>query len=159
MLSIGLVASGRAAVDYFVNRAEGCGADYYTRPGQPRGRWVGSGVEAIGRTGPMRVRDTSTLKDLLDGVGPDGARLVPAVLRSDPRAQVPAAPLVAAVRAQARVAGLPVSLLLDDRRLATTFARLSARMTGERSPGSRGPGRRRRGDGARGGPGRPHGLP
>ena len=137
MLSIGLVASGRAAVDYFVNRAEGCGADYYTRPGQPRGRWVGSGVEAIARTGPMRVRDTSTLKELLDGVGPDGARLVPAVLRSDPRAQVPTAPLVAAVRAQARAARLPVSLLLDDRRLAATFARLSARTPGS-GPRARG---------------------
>lgn len=96
MLSIGLVASGRA-VDYFVHRTAGCGTDYYTRPGQQRGHWVGSGAQALGHTGPLQVTDEQVLRDLLDGDGPAGVRLVPAVLRTDPRARVPAAPLVTAV--------------------------------------------------------------
>ena len=68
MLSIGLVASGHAAVEYFVRQTAGCGADYYTRPGQATGRWVGAGARTLGLTGDLTSDGEPVLRGLLDGL-------------------------------------------------------------------------------------------
>ena len=138
MLSIGLVSSGQAAVEYFVHRTAGCDADYYTRVGSEKGRWVGSGARALGLAGQLTGDGERVLRGFLDGYGPDGVRLVPAVLRRDPRGQLPAAPLVAAVRGAAREAGLPVGLLLDDYGLTKQFVTLAAGLTGGAASRARG---------------------
>jgi conjugative relaxase-like TrwC/TraI family protein len=52
------------------------------------------------------------LAGLLDGVGPDGARLVEPVLRADPAGRVPALPIVTAARAAAAEAGTDLKTLL-----------------------------------------------
>ncbi len=130
MLSIGLVTSGRAAVEYFVRQTAGCDADYYTRPGQETGRWLGAGARTLGLTGDLTTDGEPVLRGLLDGYGPDGVRLVPAVLRGDPRARLPVAPLVAAVREAAAETGLPVGLLLDDHRLTKQFTSMAKGLTG-----------------------------
>ncbi|MCU0296817.1 MAG: relaxase domain-containing protein, partial [Candidatus Nanopelagicales bacterium] len=88
MLSIGRVASGQAAVAYFTGgqdaRAAGCGVGYYTRDDAAAGRWVGSGAAALGLSGELDPSGVRVLAGLLDGVGPDGTRLVEPVLRADP---------------------------------------------------------------------------
>ncbi len=130
MLSIGLVTSGHAAVEYFVKQTAGCGANYYTQPGQATGRWIGAGAHTLGLTGELTPDGQRVLRGLLDGYGPDRDRLVPAVLRGDPRGRLPAAPLVAAVRNAAVEAGMSVGLLPDDDRLTKQFTSIAAGLTG-----------------------------
>jgi conjugative relaxase-like TrwC/TraI family protein len=130
VLSIGLVASGHAAVEYFVRQTAGCDADYYTRTGQATVRWVGAGANALRLTGDLTPDGELVLRGLLDGYGPDGVRLVPAVLRGNPRARLPVAPLVAAVGDAAAEAGLPIALLLDDHRLTKQFTSMAKGLTG-----------------------------
>ncbi len=128
MLSIGLVGHGQGAADYYVTRQAGCAMDYYTGAGERRGRWVGSGAGALALAGDLDVGGEQVLRGLLAGIGPDGQPLVGLVRRSDPRARVPAAPLVAAVRAAAKAAGLPPGLFLDPR-AAAEFARVARGLT------------------------------
>ena len=114
MLSIGRVASGQAAVAYFTGGqdapAAGCTVGYYTRDEATPGRWVGSGAAALDLSG--RLDPAGVLAGLLDGVGPDGARLVEPVLRADPAGRVPALPIVTATRAAAADAGTDLPVLL-----------------------------------------------
>lgn len=117
MLSIGRVASGQAAVAYFTGGqdarpAAGCGVGYYTRDEATAGRWVGSGAAALGLSGKLDPAGVRVLAGLLDGVGPDGARLVEPVLRADPAGRVPALPIVTAARAAAAEAGTDLPVLL-----------------------------------------------
>lgn len=138
MLSIGLVASGRAAMQYFLGRGAGCEVDYYTRPGGERGRWIGRCARLEGLEGSLDGDGEVVLRRLLEGQDQQGRQLVPAVRRSDPRAQLPAAPLIAAVRTAAEEAGVPVPFLLDDHRLADAFAALTAALDGRRPTRPRG---------------------
>jgi hypothetical protein len=66
--------------------------------GPARQRWA-----CPGKLDPAGVR---VLAGLLDGVGPDGARLVDPVLRAYPAGRVPALPIVTAARAAAADAGM-----------------------------------------------------
>lgn len=133
MLSIGLVASSRAAMSYFVGDSAGCQADYYVRDGQESGRWVGAGATGLGLTGAVDLEGQEVLRRLLDGYGPTGDALVAPVWRSDPRAQLPAGRLLSAIREAAVVASMPVAMLLDDHRLADRFAALARRRPASRS--------------------------
>ncbi len=128
MLSIGLVGHGQGAADYYVTRQAGCATDYYTGAGERRGRWTGSGAGALALSGDLDPAGEQVLRGLLAGIGLDGQRLVGQVRRSDPRARVPAAPLVAAVRAAASAAGLPPALFLDPP-AAAEFARVARGLT------------------------------
>jgi len=128
VLSIGLVGHGQGAADYYLTRQAGCAMDYYTGAGERRGYWAGSGAGALALAGGLDPAGERVLRGLLDGVGPDGHGLVGVVLRSDPRARVPAAPLLAAVIATATAAGLPPTLFLDPR-AATEFARVARGLT------------------------------
>ena len=127
VLSIGLVASPQAATAYFFRDGAGCGADYYLHDGEQRGRWAGAGAESLGLKGSFGPSSEIEFRRLLEGRDPRGGKLVAPVLRSDPRALLPAGRLVTAVRSAAARAGLPVRMLLDDRTLADRFARLAAR--------------------------------
>jgi TrwC relaxase len=118
LLSLGLVGRGAEAADYYVTRQAGCTLDYYTGVGERRGQWVGSGSRALGLAGELDVAGEHTLRQLLAGVGPNGDRLVAPVYRTDPRARVPAAPLVAAVRAAATAAASSTEPFLDKATLA-----------------------------------------
>src|SRR5450631_1581669 len=102
--------------------------DYYSGAGERRGRWTGSGAGALALAGDLDVGGEQVLRGLLAGIGPDGQPLVGQVRRSDPRARVPAAPLVAAVSAAAKAAGLPPGLFLDPR-AAAEFARVARGLT------------------------------
>jgi conjugative relaxase-like TrwC/TraI family protein len=102
--------------------------DYYTGVGERRGRWTGSGAAALALAGDLDAGGEQVLQALLAGVGPDGQQLVSQVRRSDPRARVPAAPLVAAVQAAAKDASLPPGLFLDPH-AAAEFARLARGLT------------------------------
>ncbi|HEY5134406.1 MAG TPA: MobF family relaxase [Candidatus Nanopelagicales bacterium] len=113
MLSIGLIGHGAGAADYYVARQAGCPLDYYTGVGERRGSWTGSASAALALSGELDPEGESVLRGLLAGVGPDGDRLVAGLFRSDPRARVPAAPLVAGVRAAAASAGLSPDMFLD----------------------------------------------
>jgi conjugative relaxase-like TrwC/TraI family protein len=124
MLSIGLVASSGAAATYFLGVGRGCRADYFVRPDERAGRWLGGGADALGLSGGLDGRGDESFRRLLDGRAPTGERLVEPVMRADPRSMVPASPLVKAVRAAADVAGVPVQFLLDDRRLVDRFTSL-----------------------------------
>lgn len=131
MLSIGKVASAAAAREYFVGTAGRCTAGYYADGRERSGRWIGSGTVEIGLDGPLdSVAGARAFEALLEGVAPDGTRLVPAVRRGDPKARVPAAPLVAAVRAAAAEAGLPVGGLLGDGPVMKEWGRAVTGLTG-----------------------------
>ena len=115
VLSIGKLGSGGQAVDYYLKRQAGCDLDYYTGDGERAGAWCGSGSSALGLAGELDAAGERALRALLAGESPSGERLVGPVLRSDPRSRVPAAPVVAAVRAAAQRAGVEVeSLPLGD---------------------------------------------
>jgi conjugative relaxase-like TrwC/TraI family protein len=132
MLSIGLVASARAAATYFLGNAPGCQADYYLHPAGHSARWIGSGAAALGLRGDLDAAGERAFRLLLDGRDPHGERLVEPVLRADPRSMLPASPLVKAVRSAAAAIGVPVPFLLDDRRLADRFTALAKHVGGRR---------------------------
>lgn len=64
MLSVSALAAGQG--DYYVTLAQ---SDYYTRGGEPPGRWVGSGAKAVGLEG---VIDEREFLNLFRGLRPDG---------------------------------------------------------------------------------------
>lgn len=69
MLSIGRMGRGQGS--YYTNTAR---EDYYPEAGgEPLGRWLGTGAEALGLHGHV---DAAVLHDLLEGFGPDGTGLV-----------------------------------------------------------------------------------
>jgi conjugative relaxase-like TrwC/TraI family protein len=113
MLSIGKLAPGAAAGDYYLERAAGCPAEYYLGRREAAGVWLGSGAEALGLHGRLDTPEAEqSLRRLLAGAAPDGAQLVKPVLRSDPRGRVPAAPVLHALRQQADERGVDVPDLL-----------------------------------------------
>jgi conjugative relaxase-like TrwC/TraI family protein len=128
VLSIGLIGAGRTAADYYVARQAGCSLDYYTGAGERRGHWIGAGATGLGLSGELDADGERVLRGLLAGLAPDGSTLVPGLRRHDPRSRVPAAPLVAAVRAAATTAGLPLEMLLDAG-AARDFARAARGLT------------------------------
>lgn len=66
MLSIGAMSGGQAG--YYLNLAR---EDYYLQGGEPPGRWVGKGAEALGLVGEVAPTE---LYNLFDGLSPDGTR-------------------------------------------------------------------------------------
>lgn len=98
MLSIGKLAPGPDAASYYLTRV-GCPLDYYVGRGEATGVWIGRGAEALQLQGALEGPEAEqVLRGLLDGVGPDGERVVKPVLRADPRSRLPAADVVRAVR-------------------------------------------------------------
>ncbi|MCW2599482.1 MAG: Ti-type conjugative transfer relaxase TraA [Frankiales bacterium] len=98
MLSIGKLAPGPDAASYYLDRV-GCPLDYYVGRGEAAGLWMGNGAQALGLSGTLDSPDAEQiLRGLLDGVAPDGSRIVKPVLRADPRSRVPAADVVRAVQ-------------------------------------------------------------
>jgi conjugative relaxase-like TrwC/TraI family protein len=68
MLTVEALTTGKG--DYYLAMAR---EDYYLKGGEPRGRWLGEGAEALGLTGLVEERE---LKALLEGFSPDGEGLI-----------------------------------------------------------------------------------
>lgn len=122
MLTIARLGGGGRSADYYLDRRAGCEADYYTGDAQRPGRWVGAGAAAAGLSGRLDAGGELVLRGLLAGVGGDGQALVRPVLRTDPRAMLPARVLVEAVEERATAAGVAAGTLIADERLAQVFA-------------------------------------
>lgn len=132
MLSIGKLAPGRGAAQYYLERV-GCPLEYYTGRGEAAGEWIGRGADALGLRGRLSTPEQEdVLRNLLDGSAPDGMQLVAPVLRADPRSRVPAAPVVRALQDLAHERGVDVEDLLRPTPAAGTG----------RGPEADGPGRR-----------------
>ena len=84
---------------------------------------MGSGAAALGLSGVLDPAGVRVLAGLLDGVGPDGARLVEPVLRADPAGRVPALPIVTAARAAAAETGTDLPVLLGSELYRHTAAK------------------------------------
>lgn len=112
MLSIGKLAPGRGAGQYYLERV-GCPLEYYTGRGEAAGEWIGRGADAVGLRGRLSTPEQEeVLRNLLAGSAPDGMQLVAPVLRADPRSRVPAAPVVRALQDLADERGVDVEDLL-----------------------------------------------
>ena len=125
VISIGMLTAGSDPAGYYLTRRAGCPAEYYTGSGEPAGVWLGRGAAAAGLSGELDGESERVLRGLLDGRAPDGRVLVAPVLRADPRARLPARPLVDAIRAEAGRRGLAVRDLLtnpSDRAMFTALA-------------------------------------
>jgi conjugative relaxase-like TrwC/TraI family protein len=125
MISLAVLGRGAAAADYYLRRQAGCAADYYLGHGEQRGRWLGSGAEALGLTGELDSEHEQDFRRLLDGSGPDGARLVAPVLRSDPRSHLPAGPLLRALERAAETRRVEVTELVGGQELFEAYGRLA----------------------------------
>jgi hypothetical protein len=112
MLSIGKLAPGRGAAQYYLERV-GCPLEYYTGRGEAAGEWIGRGADALGLRGRLSTPEQEeVLRNLLAGIAPDGTELVAPVLRADPRSRVPTAPVVRALQDWADERGVDVEDLL-----------------------------------------------
>lgn len=136
MISIGRLGSGAQSADYYLSRASGCEADYYTGADNRRGVWLGNGARALGLTGELDQTGEAALRAMLAGRHPDGRQLLSPVLRLHPAARLQGAPLVAAIQAAAVVRGVEVPALLGDARMTTAYHGL-ARRCGGHSDGPR----------------------
>jgi conjugative relaxase-like TrwC/TraI family protein len=141
MLSIGKLAPGPQAANYFLQRV-GCPLEYYTGRGEAPGMWTGRGARALGLSGSLGSPERQEfLHRLLAGQAPDGTQLVKPVLRADPRSRVPAATVAKALSREAEARGLDVPALLRGTSDASTasagrdrgpaLVRAWERMTGE----------------------------
>lgn len=96
MLSIGRLAGPKWAAEYYLAQQAGCPEDYYLGASERQGVWIGSGSAAFGLAGAV---DVDAFRRLLRGMDPwTGEQLAKPVWRVDPRAFVPGAPVLAAVR-------------------------------------------------------------
>ena len=112
MLSIGKLAPGQGAAQYYLERV-GCPLEYYTGRGEAAGQWIGRGADVLGLTGRLSTPEQEqVLRNLLTGAGPDGMQLVAPVLRADPRSRVPTGPVVRALQNLADERGTDVEDLL-----------------------------------------------
>lgn len=126
MLSIGKLAPGSAAAQYYLERV-GCPLEYYTGRGEAAGEWIGRGAAVLGLTGRLSTPEQEqVLRNLLAGVGPDGTALVAPVLRADPRSRVPTAPVLRALQDLADERGVDVEDLLRPALEAGTGRRSAA---------------------------------
>ena len=126
MLSIGKLAAGSVAADYYLRRRAGCSADYYTGDGERAGVWCGRGAEHLGLSGELDADGEQALRALLAGQSPAGEELVGPVLRADPRSRVPTAEVLAAVRTAAAERGVDPAVLLADPGLTEAFGKAEA---------------------------------
>ncbi|MFR9758179.1 MobF family relaxase [Streptomyces sp. TR06-5] len=86
--------------------------------------WIGRGLADVGLAAGTAVYKDAA-RALMDGRDPrTGEQLVRPKLAVDPRAKLPARPLVEAVEAAATVHGIDVEELLDDDKLSKRFGRL-----------------------------------
>lgn len=122
MISIGLLAGGASAADYYLAERAGCDLDYYTAAPARAGRWLGDGASALGLHGGVDVDGERVLRALLDGRTTAGERLTGPVLRLDPLARLDARPLVQAVSAIAQARGGGLDLVLGDKLAAVITA-------------------------------------
>ena len=125
MISLAVLGRGSAAAAYYLRQQAGCAADYYLGHGEQRGRWLGPGADALALIGEFDAGREEAFRRLLDGCGPDGTRLVPPVLRSDPRSHLPAGPLLTALQRAAASRGVEVTALLGDPALVEAYGRLA----------------------------------
>lgn len=132
MITIAMLGGGRGAAAYYLDRAAGCAAEYYTGVAEAAGRWCGDGAAALGLSGSLAGETGVLLAGLLDGQLPDGTRVAAPVWRADVRGLLPAAPLLRALADRARARDVSVAELLADPALAARVARLSARVSGGR---------------------------
>lgn len=123
-----------AQIDYRLQQQSGCsltpGDDtqvaYRLESDRPL-EWVGDGLREVGIE-PGTVLDDvgkAAARALADGVDPSTDEvLVAPKMAVDPRAKLPAGPLVAAVRAAAERAGTTPALLLGEPRVVARYGRL-----------------------------------
>jgi conjugative relaxase-like TrwC/TraI family protein len=121
VLTIGRLGRGPGAADYYLDRQAGCGLDYYTGGGEPRGVWCGSAAASVGAPRVLDAAGESVLRNLLAGCDGHGETLVAPVWRGDPRGRVPTRLLVAAVTGAADTRGIDLATLLSDPGLVTVF--------------------------------------
>jgi len=126
VLSIGKLAAGPVAADYYLRRRAGCSADYYTGDGERAGVWCGTGAGRLGLAGELDPTGEQALRALLSGRSPAGEALVGPVLRADPRSGVPAGEVVTAVRVAAAERGVDPPVLLAGPGLAEAFDKAAA---------------------------------
>ena len=119
MISIGRLAPGGGAADYYLDKQAGCDLDYYTGAGEANGRWLGDGARPLGLAGRLDAAGEQALRGLLAGCGGDGQPLVKPVVRADPRGLLLAERLVCAVETVAP--GRGGADLLGEGKPATTW--------------------------------------
>jgi hypothetical protein len=140
-----------AQVEYRLQESAGCAADvqadYRLAEAQATLEWVGSGLAEVGieaGTVLSGEADKDRARALMDGADPrTGQTLMSPKTALDPRAKLPARPLVDAVQKACAEAGLDVEDVFTD----TDARRPQGRgpLQGvDRGPGARGVGRRRR---------------
>lgn len=132
-MSIGLLAGGGSAADYYLAERAGCDLDYYTAAPARTGRWLGDGAHAMGLDGGIDVDGERVLRALLDGRTAAGERLTGPVLRLDPQARLDARPLVQAVVALAQARGGGLDVVLGDK-LAAIITGAEQRLAAGRRP-------------------------
>ena len=123
-----------AQIDYRLEQQSGCsltaGDDtqvaYRLESDRPL-EWVGEGLREVGIEPGTALDDAgkAAARALADGVDPStGEVLVAPKMAVDPRAKLPAGPLVAAVRAAAERAGTTPAVLLEEPRVVARYGRL-----------------------------------
>jgi conjugative relaxase-like TrwC/TraI family protein len=123
-----------AQIDYRLEAQSGCslsaGGDdqvaYRLESDRPL-EWVGEGLHEVGIEPGTAIDDAgkAAARALSDGVDPStGEVLVAPKMAVDPRAKLPAGPLVAAVRAAAERAGTTPAGLLEEPRVVARYGRL-----------------------------------
>lgn len=128
------LGSAMAQIDYRLEQQSGCsltaGDDgqvaYRLESDRPL-EWVGEGLREVGIVPGTALDDAgkAAARALADGADPStGEVLVAPKMAVDPRAKLPAGPLVQAVRAAAERAGTTPAQLLDNPRAAARYARL-----------------------------------
>ena len=122
MISIGLLAGGGSAADYYLAERAGCDLDYYTAAPARTGRWLGDGASTLGLDGGIDADGERVLRALLDGRTAAGERLTGPVLRQDPLARLDARPLVQALTALAQARGVGLDFVLGDKLAAVISA-------------------------------------
>jgi conjugative relaxase-like TrwC/TraI family protein len=110
-------SSGAGVAEYYLMPERACGLGYYTgHPGLEavQGRWVGSGAEALGLSGPLGPEGAGRLGQLLNAEDPDGRTLARPVWRPDPAGRVPSGPLLSALGHVAHERRVPLAQLFAD---------------------------------------------
>ncbi|MDQ1746966.1 MAG: hypothetical protein QOD07_1229 [Frankiaceae bacterium] len=119
MISVAMLGGGADAAAYYLDRSADCDGElarYYAGGQELPGHWCGGGAALLGLGGAVEGDGRAVFAALLDGRLPDGTVVAKPVWRADPRGRLPAAPLVAELRAVAAGRGIePADLFTDDR--------------------------------------------
>ena len=129
VISVAMLGGGRDAAAYYLRRDADCPqGSYYLHGADREGRWLGCGPAALGLDGPVTGISAEAFSSLLDGRLPDGTQVAKPVMRTDPRALLPAAPMVAELDRAATDTGQDLAGLLGDGKLAGAAVTLAGRV-------------------------------